>query len=318
MKDSMKYLLPLMTTLATLPGWLTAEEGGSGHYLPGAISSFLDGTPDGPALITRFNGLSYQGDYTVGPPLPFAANAVANVKASSYAAGVTVCWRPDVTLPDGWSYAMNATIPYVWMEVEATVSTGQGNIRRSDRVDGIGDIVVMPAQVSYAINADLHLDGRLGVYAPTGDYQVGRLANLGKNYWTIEPTIGVLYLGKGNGIEGSLYAGIDFNTENPDTHFQTGTQVHLDGTLAQHLPLAGGLAGIGVTGFYYKQIVDDSGSGVLFPNLRGMTTGLGPVLSYVAAINAMTLLIETKWSHEIDTEARLAGDYVWLKAALKF
>ena len=39
----------------------------------------------------------------------------------------------------------------------------------------------------------------------------------GKNFWTIEPTLGLMYFGQKNGIEASVYFGADFNFENPDT-----------------------------------------------------------------------------------------------------
>lgn len=64
---------------------------------------------------------------------------------------------------------------------------------------------------------NLNLNFRTGIYAPTGDYEVGRLANTGKNFWTFEPTLGLMYFGLNNGIEASVFVGADFNTENPAT-----------------------------------------------------------------------------------------------------
>jgi len=37
------------------------------------------------------------------------------------------------------------------------------------------------------------LNAILGVYAPTGEYETGRLANLGLNHWTFDPTFGAAY-----------------------------------------------------------------------------------------------------------------------------
>ena len=39
------------------------------------------------------------------------------------------------------------------------------------------------------------------------------------------------------------------------------TQFHVDFTVAEHLPLFGGIIGIGANGFYYQQVTGDSGSG---------------------------------------------------------
>lgn len=64
------------------------------------------------------------------------------------------------------------------------------------------------------------------------------------------PILGFLYFGQKNGFEASVFTGFDSNTENEDTDYLSGTQFHVDGTLAQHLPLLGGLAGVGVSGYW--------------------------------------------------------------------
>ena len=156
------------------------------------------------------------------------------------------------------------------------------------------------------------------MYAPTGSYKVGRLANTGKNFWTVEPTAAVVYIGKDNGIEASLYAGIDFNFENKDTHYKSGTQAHLDGTLAQHFPLWGGLAGAGLSGFWYQQITADSGEGATFGDFKAKARGIGPVLSYTDKINGKSIAAELKWLHEFNNQNRLQGDTIFFKILMNF
>ncbi len=300
----------------TFPSRIRAEEGGTGHYLPGSIASFVDGTPSQPTFVTRLNGIYYDGSRSGA--LPIAGLSPLNVDAQSYAAGLTLLWRPKFELAPGLSYALSTTIPYVWLEVKGDLSSGTTTVRRSSRENGLGDIVLMPLMLSYTLPHDLHLDFRTGVYAPTGSYEVGRLANTGKNFWTVEPTLGLLYFGQKNGIEASVYVGMDFNTENEATSYQSGSQFHVDGTLAQHFKLLGGLGGVGVTGFWYDQLTDDSGDGATFGAFKAQTAGVGPVLSYIRKIGSKDLITEIKWLHEEDTRNRLAGDFLWLKAILKF
>ena len=176
---------------------------------------------------------------------------------------------------------------------------------------------LVAAQAEYLPMKQIDCWFRAGVYAPTGNYKVGRLANTGKNFWTISPILGLMYFGQKNGIEGSVFAGFDFNTENPDTDYQSGEQFHLDGTLAQHFPLAGGLAGAGLSAYYYQQVSGDSGSGATLGAFKGRTTGLGPALSYVRKVSDYDTIVEIKWLHEVETKNRLDGDIVWLKAVLK-
>lgn len=300
--------------LVLLPGVVLAEEGGSGHYLPGSMASFIDGVAPAEALLVRLNLLNYQGSVGSNVPIPIGGLTAVGVDADSTGLGLTVFWRPPVDLGARWSYAMSATIPYLTMDVSAHV----GGVRVSDKTTGFGDLVLQPLMLNYNVDPDFNVNFRITAYAPTGDYEVGRLANTGKNFWTVEPTLALMYFGQKNGIEGSLFIGADFNQENPDTNYKSGTQFHLDGTLAQHFPLGGGLAGVGVSGFYYDQITGDSGSGATFGDFKAMTAGAGPVLSYASKVGGHDVVAEFKWLHEFDTRKRLEGDTVFFKVFYKF
>jgi hypothetical protein len=237
--------------------------------------------------------------------------------------GLTLFWRPEWGgIAERWSYAMSATVPFVDIEVAADVATdvaaGRAAARRSDSASGIGDTILMPLMLNYNVNPDLNVNMRLSLYAPTGSYQVGRLANTGKNVWSVEPTVALMYFGQQNGIEASLFGGLTFNEENPDTDYRSGNQFHLDATLAQHFPFAGGLSSVGITGYYYRQVTGDSGSGATFGDFKARTTGVGPSLSYVRKLNGTELLAEVKWLHETGTRNRLRGETLFLKAMLKF
>jgi hypothetical protein len=234
-----------------------------------------------------------------------------------------VLWRPPVDLGEKWSYAMSATIPVLTMDVSANVLVagpggGQVAVKRSDRQSGLGDIVLIPLMMNYNVDPDFNVNFRVAAYAPTGDYEAGRLANTGKNFWTTEPTLALMYLGQKNGREASLFVGADFNEENSDTNYKSGTQFHVDGTLAQHFPAFGGLTGIGVSAYYYKQLTGDSGNGATLGDFEGKTVGIGPVVSYAGKANGHDVVAELKWLHETDTEKRLEGDLLWFKVVFKF
>lgn len=295
-----------------------AEEGGSSHYVPGSMASFADAVPPQEAVVVRYNYLSYDGSFEKSQPLPVAGLKAVGVDAESLAQGLTLLWRPPFEMGTGFSYAVSATIPYVWMDVSATVDSALGSARRSSSVDGLGDIVFMPIMLNYTISPDLSANARLGFYLPTGDYETGRLANQGKNYLTTEPTVALIYFGQKNGREASLFAGADFNEENEDTDYQSGTQVHADATLAQHFPLGGGFGGVGVSGYWYEQVTGDSGDGATFGDFEGSTVGVGPVASYARNVQGVDLVAELKWLHETDTTRRPEGDFIWFKFLAKF
>jgi hypothetical protein len=306
-----------------LCGLASAEEGGSGHYFPGSMASFIDGVPPTETFLVRFNGLYYDGSAGVGREIPIGGLTTVGATAKTWGAGFTVLWRPPFELGGAWSYAMSSTIPLVNLDVNANVHATLGNgltggIARSSNTSGLGDIVLMPLMLNYNVDPDFNINARVAFYAPTGSYEVGRLANTGKNFWTTEPTVGFMYLGQKNGIEASAFVGIDLNSENSDTHYKSGSQFHIDGTLAQHLPLWRGLTGIGLTAYYYRQVSDDSGAGATLGAFRAKTVGLGPVVSYVRKIDGHDTIWELKWLHETQTENRMQGNAGWLKVVYKF
>jgi hypothetical protein len=267
-----------LASLLALP--VSAEEGGSGHYMPGSFASFMDGVSPTQTLIGRINVLHYTGETSANRAIPIAGLTAINAEAESTAVGLTVFWRPGWGgISDKWSYGMSATVPLVDMEVSADVASGPGTVRRSDDERGLGDIILMPLMFNYNANTDFNVNLRLTAYAPTGDYKVGRLANTGKNFWSVEPTIGLMYFGQKNGIEASLLGGLTINQENPDTDYRSGSQFHLDGTLAQHFPFAGGLSSVGLTGFYYKQVTGDSGDGATFGDFKAPVCQPDPIHS---------------------------------------
>ena len=90
----------VLAGLISLPALTVAEEGGSGHYLPGSMASFVDAVPPEETFITRFNFATYSGDFSRGQPLPIAGLTVLGVNADSTAAGLTMLWRPPVDIGD--------------------------------------------------------------------------------------------------------------------------------------------------------------------------------------------------------------------------
>ena len=65
-------------------------------------------------------------------------------------------------LGEKWSFAMSMTIPYVWMDVSGDVAATLPNgtpvsVRRTDTVDGFGDIVIMPLMLNYNVSPDFNM-----------------------------------------------------------------------------------------------------------------------------------------------------------------
>ena len=139
--------------LGFLCGTATAEEGGSGHYLPGSMASFVDGVPLTETFIARLNLLYYQGSIGAERPLPIGGRTALGASASSWAYGLTLLWRPPLELGERWSYAMSATIPALSMHVNADLATtlpggATGTVARASNTNGLGDVVLMPLMLN--------------------------------------------------------------------------------------------------------------------------------------------------------------------------
>ncbi|MHC1727241.1 MAG: transporter [Syntrophobacteraceae bacterium] len=321
MKTTIQQLLIVPALVITIaigfaPSATRAEEAGSGHYMPGATASFIDALPGREAFAYLNAFTFYNGSAGAGRTLQLGGVIAANIDATVYADTSILLYETSWKFLGG-QYAAALVIPYVWMEVKGDVQVNKITRSRRDLVDGIGDIEMFPLILGWK-HGDLKYDARLGIYAPTGEFEKGRLANVGKNFWTFEPGISASYLSSKIGLELSAFAGLDFNTKNDATDYQSGDTFHLDITVAEHLPLFGGFIGVGVNGFHYQQFTGDSGSGARLGSFESRTTGIGPVVSYATKICNRDLVAEVKWLPELDTGKRLNGEYVWFKVAALF
>jgi len=60
-----------------------------------------------------------------------------------------------------------------------------------------------------------------------------------QNEWIDEPGINASWLSSKLGLELSAFVALDFSTRDDATDYQSGDVLHLDATVAQHLPLLG-------------------------------------------------------------------------------
>ncbi len=297
---------------------VVAEEGGTGHYAIGGVATMIDLAPTDPGWLVQPLYLNYEGSASKTKALPIANQLALDVdaKVDALTLGAMYTFEEPVL---GAMFTIGAYVPYVDMEISAEVAIGDGlNTRtKTDQVSGVGDITIIPAVFAWK-TGNWQTSLLLPVYAPTGDYELGRLANQGLNYWTFDPTVGVAYGNPETGFNFGLYGGVTFNTENSATNYDSGSVMHIESSVQQLLPLGSGYAGVGLNAFVYQQISADSGEGAVLGDFKGRSLGIGPVLSYVLPTESGTGVVELRWLPELDTDKRLEGDYVWLKAVWQF
>ena len=305
-----------------LSGWLLlipvgrATEGATGHTLPGGIATLIDLPPTKAGWVVEPLLLNYQGDTSASTAVPLAGTLASDIAAQSSALLVGGLYTFERRVLGAY-FSAGAYLPLVSTKVKATVDTAIGSRRFEDSASGIGDLTLFPAMLAWK-KGHWQTDAILSVYAPTGNYQAGRLANQGLNYWTVDPIIGVSYNSPDNGRNAAIHAGIGINSKNQETNYRSGATLHVDASVQQLLPLGVGYLGVGAEAFYFRQVSGDSGDGARLGDFKGRSGGLGPVLSYVLPRGDDTLVAELRWLHEIDTSNRLQGDFLWLKIVYQF
>jgi hypothetical protein len=114
-KSMTRVLLVMLIMMLPLP--THAEEGGSGHYAPGANASFIDalrGKP-GLAIANYFN--FYDGSASASRQLPLGGLVTAGLDATAYSDTVVALYQTPLKLLGGY-YAVGVAIPYVWLKAK--------------------------------------------------------------------------------------------------------------------------------------------------------------------------------------------------------
>jgi len=309
-------LVLLIITCSLFPLGAVATEGGSGHYFPGTVATLIDLAPTKPGWVIEPVYLHYEGDVTASKQIPVAGLTTTGMDASLdilILGGLYSFSQPVL----GATYSVGAYLPYVSMTVKAKVNSQLGSKSVRDDENGLGDMMIIPAMMAWK-DSPWQYNAALSVYAPTGKYELGDLANTGLNYWSFDPFVGVSYNHPTLGFNAALHGGVIFNTENNDTDYQSGSMLHLEGSIQQLLPVGPGFISLGAEAFYLQQLESDSGQKKVLGDFEGRTAGIGPVLGYLLPLGENTLVTELRWLPELDTENRLEGNYLFLKIVYQF
>ena len=135
----------------------------------------------------------------------------------------------------------------------------------------------------------------LGLFLPTGNYDMDRAVNPGGNHWIVAPNIAVTYTARGLiGDATELSARLFYNAQfkNPATDYRSGDIINVDFALTERFgPFQAGIAGT-----FYQQVGDDIQYGQpVYPNgKRAAGLQLGPVLSYDFTLEGRPYYIKAK------------------------
>lgn len=283
--------------LAACVGNAQATEGGGSTYPMGA-ENYLSGAMPPPGFYAQVYGGHYEADSlrgNNGEKLPVDFQVQANSIAPR------LIWVTDQQVL-GASLAFHTIVPLVDLKVDLN---GQ-----SQRKQGLGDIIFGPA-LGYHLSDKLHTIVALDFLAPTGEYDRHDLANIGRNYWGIEPVFAVSYIDPaGWNIDAkTMY---DFNLKNHATDYTSGQELHMD--YAVGWGLGNGWV-VGVGGYAYRQTTNDRQYGETIEDNKGRAFAMGPSVKYTSNKG---WFLTAKWEQETDVRNRAEGDAYWMKLTIPF
>lgn len=288
-----------------------ASEGGYSNYVPGFYGDLA-------LAVAPEDGWALRNDVYY-----YGADTDRSIRSGDIQLGVdldltfdylTIFNKPGVEI-FGAEYAYGATLVLGNADLSASIDIGPITRSIQDDRTSYGDITLTPG-IFYWDNGDKwHFSQSFYVVVPVGDYDVDETVNTGLNYWTFETDFAATYFNPETGQDYSVVLGYGYNTENDDTDYKSGDEVHLDFVLNQFVSEEWA---IGVHGFYYKQISGDSGDGALFGDFKAEAAGIGPAVMWVPKSLGGNTAFILKWMSEFDTENRMEGDHVFASFAISF
>lgn len=297
--SKISYLVGLAIAGVVASQAANATEGGGSIYPMGA-ENFLSGALPPPGVYP----LVYLNHYSADKIKDNDGNDVAppNFKVTANVVAPRLVWVTDNKLFGG-QVAHAMMVPLVNLDVQVGAA-GQSK-------SGIGDINITPLVLGYHHNANLHSIVALDVFAPTGRYNKTDMANIGRNYWAIQPVYTASYIDPA-GWNADFKMMYDFNFKNTDTNYKSGQEFHVDYSLGYGFK-QNWVAGVG--GYLYKQVTTDEQNGVKVANNRGQAFAIGPSIKYD---NGKGMFVTAKWQKEMNVASRAEGHAFWIKALLPF
>ncbi len=301
-----------------------ADEGGVSFWLPGQFGS-LAAVPQTPgwSLGAVYYHTSVRGSGAVAAAREieigrFPATVNVSLNANLNAQADLLFLAPTYTFASpvlGGQLAIGVTGIFgrsaasidgtLTANIGGLAATRMGSI--SDSITSVGDLYPMMT-LKWNRGANNYMTYVTGDI-PVGAYDSNRLANIGIGHGAIDGGGGYTYFNPATGHEFSGVAGFTYNFKNPDTQVQSGVDFHFDWGASQFLSKQ---VFVGLVGYAYQQITDDTGGHPILGGFRSRVLGVGPQIGYIFPIGKMQGYLNLKGYGEFDAANRPSGWSTWL------
>lgn len=295
----------VIALLLATTGLAAADEGGVAFWMSGQYAS-MSAVPPAPgwSLTTLANG--YRGSES---SMRVSSSLDADVETEEAILLLQPGYAFDTKILGGTPY-LSIAGGYGVTTTRLEIDTPHGDSDRSQTISGGPDLNPF-ASLSWAKGTN-NLMTYLSLNVPVGSYNPDRIANLGIGHAAIDWGAAYTYLDPDSGWEFSALAGLTYNWENPYTDYQNGIDSHLDWGASRWVNKNWEL---GVAGYVYYQLTDDSGAGDEVGGNRSRIAAIGPAIGYQQQWKTASLYVSLRGYQEFWAANRPEGQSVFLEAS---
>lgn len=286
MKKKTRWLVGAFGVIGILFGTTMDVGAGNCHYPLGADSNLTSALPF-PGLSYRVGNVFYKAD-TLKDDHGNDENLDFDLAAFTNVHGFVYVMKDKKVLGADWG--MRIIFPISSMDLQIKVPGGGPTLVDDSQIE-LGDISIEPMILTWRKpNYDITTSVRY--WAATGDFDFQRGCNCGLGFWTLGFELGMNYFfDKARTWYAGVNAWLLFNGEQEDTELEPGTQLVLEYGLGKMVPITQNtLLGLGIGGYAFWQVEDDSGPGAT--DLRDRKYGIGPEFHVVHLPSKWTVMVK--------------------------
>jgi hypothetical protein len=288
-----------------------ATEGGVGRPITGEqVTPYGGIVPPTSDWIVSISSIYYEGSLGASKNIPIAGTVSAGLDYKVEYTLINAVKTWGITL-GGWNFASSFGVP-----VQYTNASTFHDRLPSDHATQFADLFFTPVIAGYHLTNTDHIAFSLQIYAPTGAYNVNRLANAGQNTWTFTPTVTYTKLFPEHNIELTANYGVEFYTPNNETDYHNAPLSVLDLLALKRFDNGWG---VGLVGGWIQQLGNDTGGlANVLGGAQGHSLGIGPMVTWSGKMGSTPVSASLRWVNEFDVSNRPKGNSVALSVNATF